>query len=360
MAVKFTEKQWAKMVETLEKKFSSSTENLSEITDFIAQYKNPRGCRAEKPKTKRVANAYMLWMNDNREKIKDELIESAKTEATSEGITGDALADFLKTSVKVSNVTKKGSSIWNAMSEEEKKPWTDKYNTLKSEAGLSTCSTPGSPWNFEKKTDVVVPEGWSSAHLGKYLQYTYKGADGSTGKGVNRFATFEEAVEAANALGGKCGGITLEQNAYTLRIGNDPITHPKPGTRTYSEASWTKLNFEPEEVEKPKKAKKAKAAKAAKDETNTTENVEDSPSDIVNDNYDNETEDDGSDDDEEETEVERWTFNGKIYLLDPATNDVYDASTCEQIGKKGEGDFAEPKKTVKKMKVSAAAAAASN
>ena len=329
MAVKFTEKQWTRMVAAVEQKFGAEGD-ASKIVEFIANYKAPRSSRAEKPSGgKRVANAYVLWTKENREKIVTDHFDGVAP--------------------KASEVTKKASSLWNEMSEEDKQPWKDKSNELKVAAGLSPSSSPSSAWKFEKKVDVDVPTGWSGPFTGKYLaRYAAKG------RGVGRFATFEEAVEAANALGGQCGGITLEQKAYTLRVGNDPIRHENPGQSSYSEASWTKDDFEPEVAPKATKKKTKKAAKKVDEENEG------------GDDYNAETEDEGDgeampalennndddeDEDDEETEVERWEFNGKIYLLDPKTNEVYDASSCELIGKKGEGEFAETKKVVKKVKV---------
>lgn len=296
----------------LEKKFSNLGEDLTEVTTFISTYKAPRASRAQNPegKKKRVPNAYILWTKDNREKIVEDHFDGV--------------------SPKASEVTKKASEIWKSLTPEEKKPWEDKSYELKAEAGETPRSN--SSWNFNKKVDVEVPEGWSGPHEGKYLAKS-----AAKGRGVGRFATFEEAVEAANALGNKCGGITLEQKAYTLRVGNDPIKHPNPAQSTYSEASWTKNDFEAEvEVKSPKKKAKKEA------EPEPEENGENSV-------YNDETE--GEDDDE--TEVERWNFKGEIYLLDPTTNEVYDSESCELIGKKGEGQFAEessPKKKAMKKK----------
>lgn len=306
MAVKFTEKQWTRMIEAVTTKFGEES-NVSEIMSFIAEYKAPRASRATKPSgVKRVPNAYVLWTKDNREKIVEE--------------------HFGGVNPKASEVTKKASTIWNSLSEEERKPWVEKSAALKEEAGQSPCSSPSSSWKFEKKVDVEVPEGWSGPFEGKYLaRYAAKG------RGIGRFATFEEAVEAANALGNKCGGITLEQKAYTLRVGNDPIRHENPSQSSYSAASWTKNDFEPETAESPKPKKKTTKKAEAKEEPKAEPKAEEVEC----------NEDTDEEDDEEETEVERWTFKDKIYLLDPATNEVYDANTCELLGKKGEGEFAE-------------------
>ena len=311
MAVKFTEKQWERMVTALEKKFSNLGEDLTEVTNFISTYKAPRASRAQNPegKKKRVPNAYILWTKENREKIVEEHFEGV--------------------SPKASEVTKKASELWKSLTAEEKKPWEDKSSELKAEAGETSRTTLS--WNFEKKTDVEVPEGWSGPHMGKYLAKS-----AAKGRGVGRFATFEEAVEAANALGNKCGGITLEQKAYTLRVGNDPIKHPNPAQSTYSEASWTKNDFEAEVEEKTPKKKKTK--KEAEPEPESEENEE-------NEVYNAETEDE----DDDETEVERWNFKGEIYLLDPKTGEVYDSESCELIGKKGEGQFAEESSSKKKV-----------
>ena len=56
-----------------------------------------------------------------------------------------------------------------------------------------------------------------------------------------------------------------------------------------------------------------------------------------------------TDGEEEEMEVETWDFEGTTYLLDDKTGDVYDYDSQDLLGKKGEGDFKEKGKKMKKM-----------
>ena len=77
--------------------------------------KAPRKKKAKAPKAKRTPNAYMLFLNENRQAIKDEIITAG----------GDA---------KVSAVAKAAGAKWRNMSTEDKEPFVTKANQLKTEA----------------------------------------------------------------------------------------------------------------------------------------------------------------------------------------------------------------------------------
>jgi len=330
MAVKFTAKQWASMVRELEKKYGATG---AEIGSFVSDRCAERTTsRASKPSgSKRGTNAYMLYMKDVRSKVIEEVFEGK--------------------SAKGSEVTKVVAERWRALSESEKKPYEDAASAARVEQGKS--ESPSSPWNFVSDATHAAPEGWSGPFKGKYLaKYAARG------RGVGRFETFAEAIAAAEKLGGSCGGITLEQKAYTVRQGNDPVTHPNPNQSTYSEASWTKDNFEPVVVAKAAKkprAKKGSAAVAAavveaesdsevkKDNVETLQNELETAVPVES----GEDTDDDDDDDEDELAVKVWEHDGTKYLLDEESGDVYDFTSQELIGKRGEGKFA-----AKKLKVS--------
>jgi len=348
MAVKFTAKQWARMVSELEKKYAEPCDagasvDVTSILDLIktrGTASGRRSCADGEDKPKRVANAYIRFVHDkeNRAKI------------IAEHFDGEA-------STKASQVTKKGSEIWNQMSDSEKKPYKDAVESAKADAGQRTA-TPKSPWNPVAEPDHEAPEGWSGPFKGKFLRKYCVNADNSR----PRYETFEEAVKHAEELGGECGGITLEKgnngrSAYTLRVKNDPETHENPSSRTYSLASWTKNDFEPTVVEKAKKPRAKKSAKKTDVETPVESEEVAAPEPVENkaeepkSNAETDDEGDSSDDetdDEEELAVKIWEHNGEKYLLDEDSGDVYDHKTQELLGTKGEGKFAPKKLSVKK------------
>ena len=77
--------------------------------------KAPRKKKAKAPKAKRTPNAYMLFLNENRQAIKDEIIAAG----------GEA---------KVAAVAKAAGAKWKQMSTEDKEPFVTKANQLKTEA----------------------------------------------------------------------------------------------------------------------------------------------------------------------------------------------------------------------------------
>ena len=345
MAVKFTAKQWARMVSELEKKYAEPCDaetsvDVTSILDLIKTRGTASGrrcCADGEEKPKRVANAYIRFVHD----------KEIRAKIIAEHFDGEA-------STKASQVTKKGSEIWNQMSDSDKKPYKDAVESAKAEAGQRSA-TPKSPWNPVAEPDHEAPDGWSGPFKGKFLRKYCVNADNSR----PRYETFEEAVKHAEELGGECGGITLEKgnngrSAYTLRVKNDPETHEKPDSRTYSLASWTKTDFEPTVVEKAKKPRAKKSAKKTDVETPVESEGTAAPEPVENnsiaetENEGDSSDEDETDDEEEELAVKIWEHNGEKYLLDESTGDVYDHESQELIGKKGEGKFAVKKLSVKK------------
>ena len=107
--------------------------------------------------------------------------------------------------------------------------------------------------------NIVVPEGWEGPFFGQFLRGNVSGRK----KGVGRFDTFEEAVEAASKIE-NCNGITYEPGDKThlqgffLRLGRDGLeTQEQHWPSCYADAarfvSWTKSQepLESEEVEEP-------------------------------------------------------------------------------------------------------------
>ena len=77
--------------------------------------KAPRKKKAKAPKAKRTPNAYMLFLNENRQAIKDELTSAGQDP-------------------KVAAVAKAAGAKWRNMSTEDKEPFVTKANQLKTEA----------------------------------------------------------------------------------------------------------------------------------------------------------------------------------------------------------------------------------
>ena len=311
MAVKFTAKQWEAMSKKLHEQFPDS--RISDILDAVMTTSKTKATKTGSRGGGR--NPYILWMKDNRASIKEELGPDAK----------------------VGTISKRGGELWKLLSDEDKKPYLDQAAAAKAAAGTEApkrSTSPKSP--FERSDETATIDGYEGPVVGKFLMKRV-----APGWGVGRFGTLAEAVEAANKLGGQCGGITMEKNAYILQIGNDFIT-PPPGHRAHTEndcwMAWRKIDHVAEAVEKPKRVKNAEKAPAEK--TDTVENTE--PKEMTLEECQNdgmpplenqlENDTDNDDDSDEEIDVEPWEFDGTTYLLDSKTNQVYDAETQTVIG----------------------------
>ena len=278
---------------------------------------------------KKPANAYILFTQEKR----SEIVDTLTSEMGSKPSTGE--------------VTKRAGEMWKALSKDGQQPYLDKRAELMAEfeaehpelVKTTRSSSPRSAFEFDRSTpeDMEVPSGWSVVQPKKYLKSNAAGIVLGEGK----FATLAEAIEAANKLGSKCGGVTRTSRGFFLRKGNDAITETTAKKRETT-WSWFKLDFEvPVEEEKPKKKKVAKKAKVAEEiaaapAPNTTGIVEIpvvASTGTADDEFDTDT--DESDDDD--ASVSTWEHKGKTYLVDGEDDedcDVFDFSSQEKIGRR--------------------------
>jgi len=307
-------------------------EKIREMNDKKTRGRVAKAKDADPDRVKRPSPASWMFRDENRAKIIAEHFDGQKT--------------------KGSEVAKKAKEVWDEMSEEDRKPWTDRhaemwaaYKTANPGSGAKS-STPSSPFNVESASEIENPDGWNGPHEGKYL---HKMAAGSA-RGVGKFQTFADALEAANALD-TCGGITYDKKlGYQLRVGTDPITHSDGDV-----VSWTKENHVIKSPEKKargggkKKVSGPTEEELAKVQTEIfgadTDNDEDSggnasenvvvPGGDDSDSDEDEDSDEDSDDGEG-SEVVTWKYKGTTYLLDEKTNEVYDMDSQMLIGMKSD------------------------
>ena len=195
---------------------------------------------------KRAASAYMLWLNENRASIKDELLAS-------------------NPDAKITDVTKRAGELWKELTEEEKAPFQEKSEELRAayhEAMkvYKPDHTVGKKSKAEKvKYDAdeipEAPEGWNGPHTMTHLLRKVIGVDGKT---VRIQKNFDAAVALANQINAAwnaaveagdvpshwkadvkpCAGITKTSTGYDLRLGPDLVeTHEKDSKGGL--ASWT-------------------------------------------------------------------------------------------------------------------------
>jgi len=250
--------------------------------------------------------------------------------------------------------------LWNEMSEEAREPWVTKrqelWDAYKAENPSSSASSPKSAFEIDlNPDDVDVPENWNGPHGGRFL----RGYAAGCGRGVGKFETFQAAYDAAKDMP-ECGGITYdEKKGYTLRRACDP-EQIQPGVS--HNISWAKNDHQVVIGEKKARAKKAKKISVEDDMGSEQETMLFGDEEEVNDGrvtpeiarcMDEDQEAvlmaETDSEEEEEMEVETWEFEGKTYLLDDKTGDVYDYDTQDLLGKKGEGDFKEKAKKLKKV-----------
>jgi len=171
---------------------------------------------------KRGRNAYMLWLGENRSRIKEALVEAGKDS-------------------KVSEVSKVAGEEWKGLSEDEKLPY--QKQAAEEKVAYQKAMEEYTPSVRVEKYDPedypTAPEGWTGPYELKYLSRYVKGPDGSRRM---IFKSFSDAVEAAAGIE-ECGGITKESRGYTLRMGSDLITDPTEHHRQ-GLASWVKGSVE--------------------------------------------------------------------------------------------------------------------
>ena len=311
---------------------------LSASSGGGAAEKKTKTRKAKDPNApKRPKNAYMMWLEENRSRIKEELGTS-----------------------KVSEVAKAAGVEWKTLEPEARKPFDERaaeakaaYNEIK---GTYVPSK-----TVQVQYDIgefpEAPEGWSGPFEWKYLPSYAKGSNGKT----MRFNSFQDAVEAANSLEA-CIGITKEYRCYTLRVGPDLVTTTnRDDEKSKGLASWLKgeptlpeamtttsltgmisgLDMQPEPTVEISDASTENASPEPTVEVSdaSTEHASPEPTAEVFDSstehaspeptaevFDTSTEEDA---DEEVMEVTEFQYEGKDYVYDEELN-VYDPE--------GEGD----------------------
>ena len=312
------------------------------IATLFRQWRNTGEGKVKKTKDpnapKRAPSAYLMWLNENRQSIIDEHFD--------EELTGRD---------KVAKVGKKAGEVWKAMSEDEKADYVTRSKQLQEEykaamakykpsAVISTSSK--KPINLDFESLPEAPEEWTGPFNGKKLRGLANG-----GKlGVGKFYSFDEAAKAADELGESCSGITYEAKTgkYSLRKkfewcgdgvegedcswvqGEITVCIPKPkANKPKAKKAEKPKATKPKKAEKPKatKAKKAEEPKKVeKPKTKKAKKVAVAPE------PEPEPEVVEEDEEEEEVSVRKWSYEGKQYLLDDASGEVYDIETQDVIG----------------------------
>ena len=313
-----------------------------------------------KPETKRPRNAYMLWLKENRDRLKSENENMAMKE-----------------------LMKVAGQEWKELASDERAPFEEAAQKLKVEynAGRGearTVKSSGKNRDYDLKTtyewDDETPEGFNGPHKAKFLKGLTE-AGRSRGKGT--FDTLSDAVEAANALGSKCGGITKCKAGYQLRLGGDLLDEKNVDFCDHT-ITWKKNGDDAETYDQRKSKKKVKKVVKPDSDSDSDESGSDSASEETNDSASEETNDSasgetndgapakdtfkeedsmsaaGSDDensdeeedseDDEEIETVPWEYKGTVYFVDEENNWVYDKDTQEVVGQRVGGKLKKNKK----------------
>jgi len=286
------------------------------INDYLfGQKKSKKSRKTKDPNApKRPTSSYMIWLNSNRDNIKNKYfsdidsIDEWDIDTKTEYYSSKDLKEPLKEGKPklVALVTSKAGIIWKSMSDEDKLPYEtqfkdeqQKYIQLKA----------------DYRPDIVVenqdiPEDWEGPHYNMMIDKTIKDDDGKT---IKLFKSFNDAISKANELGLQCYGITETKTGYSVRIGILKECEK-------SVASWTKKDFV-----KPIKEKK-------QSKSNVTKETKQKMNQIFGDSSDSESENEESDDDDV-MDVDEINVDGKTYYHDENTNNVYDPDSEECIGK---------------------------
>jgi len=314
---------------------------------------------------KRATSAYLLWLNENRDSIISEHFGE----------------DELTGREKVSKVGKKAGELWKAMSDDDKTPYIEKskeqqaiYKAAMAEYKPSSVVAV-KPDNLDFSKLPEAPAEWTGPFNGKKLHKLANGGKMDVGK----FYSFDDAVKAAEELGDSCSGITYESKSgkYSLRKtfnwcgdgvegedcswvrGEITVCTPKE-----SKPKATKSKTSKPKAEKAKKTKKSKKAQVVSITVNAPMEVEAETMTFGTPEPEAEktkkskklavapepqpepevVEESEDEDEDEEVSVRRWTYQGKQYLLDDNSGEVYDMDTQEVIGqlqKDGSVEFEE-------------------
>ena len=201
------------------------------LQNLDVKQRKPRKTKQRDPDApKRPASAYMLWLNENRASIKDELLTT-------------------KPDAKITDVTKRAGELWKELSDDEKAPHQkaseelrEKYHeAMKAYKPNHTVAKKSKAPKYDADEIPDAPEAWSGPFAMKYLFRKVKDAEG---KHVRIQKSFNEAVTLANAIiqawndakesnslpdhwkndVPPCAGITKTSTGYDLRLGPDLMT----------------------------------------------------------------------------------------------------------------------------------------
>lgn len=264
------------------------------------QVKQRKNKRKEKDPNapKRAASAYMLWLNDNRASIKDELLTS-------------------NPDAKITDVTKRAGELWKELSEAEKAPFQEKseelraayHEAMKAYKPDHTVAKKAKADKVKYDVDEIpdAPEGWNGPHAMTHLLRKVVGIDGKT---VRIQKNFDAAIALANQINSAwnaavqagdvpshwkhdvkpCAGITKTSTGYDLRLGPDLVDtqekDSKGGLASWTLSAPTTLDSHPESAhesppvvddQKPKtpdapKKKRGRKPKNSNDDTKNKDN----------------------------------------------------------------------------------------
>ena len=356
------------IIDALMEKFSNDEGQLvipqDELVKALGSMKAEKSGRVKRAKKekdpdapKRPPSAYMLWLNENRQAIKNEHFPVNEDGEHTYPSGHDKEGEALTGRDKVTLITKKAGVLWKEVTDEEKEPYETKATELseayKEAKGDYTPSAPKVKYDVEDIPDA--PEGWSGPFKMTYLPKVAKNPE--TEKNFKSFKTFQEAVESANMLEEGCAGITKTSTGYSLRIGPELRVNPEKDFNS-GIASWTKGEDAPEPVQgspksSPKLKKKAVPKKAKSPEPENNDDSEEVTNKkkaapkkkaekkaapkkkiVVKEPTPPPVEDES---DDEELEVEQITVDGVEYFMDSSSGDIYDKDTQEVVGKSEDG-----------------------
>jgi hypothetical protein len=214
------------------------------LQNLDVKQRKPRKTKQRDPDApKRPASAYMLWLNENRASIKDELLTT-------------------NPDAKITDVTKRAGELWKELSDDEKAPHQkaseelrEKYHeAMKLYKPNHTVAKKTKAPKYDADEIPDAPEAWSGPFAMKYLYRKVKDAEG---KHVRIQKSFTDAVALANAIiqawndakdsdslpdhwkadVTPCAGITKTSTGYDLRLGPDLMTTAEKDSKG-GLASW--------------------------------------------------------------------------------------------------------------------------
>ena len=195
---------------------------------------------------KRAASAYMLWLNENRAAIKDELLTT-------------------NPDAKITDVTRRAGELWKELGDEQKAPFQAKSDELRAayheamkaykpdHTVAKKTTAPKVKYDLDEMPEA--PQDWNGPHNMHHLLRKVTGLDGKT---VRIQKNFDAAVALANEINAAwtvavengdvpsywksdvkpCAGITKTSTGYDLRLGPDLVQTQEKDSKG-GLASWT-------------------------------------------------------------------------------------------------------------------------